>query len=239
LVIDQAPTSTLLAGFGGGTGRAIGQRMASRGNTIALLGSHAAALAPTLAEDGIRAEGFVVDLTDRAAIETAVTLAEQRLGRIKSIVLGDDALVSAGALSATTLATWSANVNAPLVRAFEVCQAVLPRLAARREGAVLFVLSDYAVIGRRDGASFAAGQSALYSFVKCLAREFAPAGIRVNAVGAGPSIEGAADEGETTAPMGRMVRPGDLAAVAEFLLGERASYITGQLLQPNCGRVMS
>jgi 3-oxoacyl-[acyl-carrier protein] reductase len=139
-------------------------------------------------------------------------------------------------LGAITQSDWTAAVNGPLLSAFHLCQAAIPRLMARRQGSLLFIISDYAIIGCRDDAPFAALQTALYSFAKSIAREFAPAGIRVNCLGSA-RIAGN-DNGSQPVPMGRPGRPREIAAVADFLLSNRASYITGQLLQPNGGRVM-
>jgi NAD(P)-dependent dehydrogenase (short-subunit alcohol dehydrogenase family) len=103
----------------------------------------------------------------------------------------------------------------------------------------------------RHAANYAAAKTALYSLTKSLALEFAPYGIRVNAVGPGPidtpllrSRGAPADwddrlkEYQARLPMQRLGQPDDVASVVDFLLSDRASYITGQLVQPNGGQVM-
>ena len=193
----------------------------------------------TMAPRECRPRGMPGDrFADHAAVEEVIVRAEARLGPVKRLVCGVEAPEHRAPLDATTLSDWASTVEAPLERALQVCQAALPHLKASSEGSILFILSDYAVIGLRGGAAIAAGHSALYSFAKCLAREFAPAGIRVNAVAAGTMIDGNSGPEGVPAPMGRIVRPEEVAAAADFLLGARASYITGQLVQPNGGRVM-
>jgi NAD(P)-dependent dehydrogenase (short-subunit alcohol dehydrogenase family) len=222
--------------LGGEIGRAVAARLGARGERIALLGAEAAALANSLNRDGGRVESLGADLADRAAVEAAIAHAEDRLGPLAHVVFGGAAPARSMPFGATTHDDWTAMVEAPLTSAFHLCQAVIPRLAARKQGSLLFVLSDYAIVGLRDGAPFAAGQTALYSFAKSIAREFAPSGIRVNCLGTGWMAAG--QGGGDAVPMGRPGRPEEIAAVAGFLLGERARYITGQLLQPNGGRVM-
>jgi NAD(P)-dependent dehydrogenase (short-subunit alcohol dehydrogenase family) len=238
MVNAAARSATLLTGLDDGIGRAIARRMASRGDGIALLGAKACTIAPWLRENAVPVECLGIDSADHAAVEEAIVRAEERLGPVKRLVCGVEAPEHRAPLDATTLSDWASTVEAPLERALQVCQAALPRLKASSEGSILFILSDYAVIGLRGGAAIAAGHSALYSFAKCLAREFAPAGIRVNAVAAGTMIDGNSWPEGVPAPMGRIVRPEEVAATADFLLGARASYITGQLVQPNGGRVM-
>jgi 3-oxoacyl-[acyl-carrier protein] reductase len=134
-----------------------------------------------------------------------------------------------------TQSDWAGAVDIPLLSAFHLCQSAIRRLAERRQGSVLFILSDYAIVGLRDGASFAACQTALYSFAKSIAREAAPNGVRVNCLGAAWM---AGEHEGTLVPLGRPAQPEEIAAVADFLLSNRASYITGQLVHANGGRLM-
>jgi NAD(P)-dependent dehydrogenase (short-subunit alcohol dehydrogenase family) len=99
-------------------------------------------------------------------------------------------------------------------------------------------------------AAYAAAKSAIYSLVKSLAVAFAADGIRVNALGPGPidtpllRAGRSADEWEgtrrrfiETLPMHRLGQPEEVAAVADFLLSDRSSYITGQIVHPNGGQL--
>ncbi len=91
----------------------------------------------------------------------------------------------------------------------------------------------------------------LYSLAKSLALEFASYGIRINAIGPGPidtpllragrtpeEYENVRGSFESRLPIKRLGRPEEAAAVVDFLLSERAGFITGQLIQPNGGQVM-
>lgn len=224
--------TTLIAGLDNEIAHAIARRMAARGDRVALLAAEAPAPLPGREEAGI--ETLDCNLVDHAAIESALVRVEDRLGPLDYLVFGTRAPGRQAPLNATTRADWTNMVDTPLAAAFQLCQATMPRLAARKHGSVLFLLSDYAIIGLRDGAAFAASQAALYAFAKSMAREFAPGGIRVNCLGTGWMPAGHSGE----VPMGRPARPDEVAAAADFLLSDRASYITGQLLQPNGGSVM-
>jgi 3-oxoacyl-[acyl-carrier protein] reductase len=91
----------------------------------------------------------------------------------------------------------------------------------------------------------------MHSLMKCLALEFAPFGIRVNGVGPGPVDTPFLTSGYppevrperlkqivARVPMARLAYPDEIADAVTFLLGDRAAFITGHLLQPNGGQVM-
>jgi NAD(P)-dependent dehydrogenase (short-subunit alcohol dehydrogenase family) len=123
-------------------------------------------------------------------------------------------------------------------------------MRARGRGAILMMSSDFAIIGMQGAAAYAAAKTAVYSLAKSLALAFAADGIRVNALGPGPidtpllRAGRSTDEWERlqqrfieTLPMHRLGRPEEIAAVADFLLSDRSSYITGQIIHPNGGQL--
>jgi len=233
-MVNKPSNTVVIAGLSDAIALAIARRLAAQGDSIALLGGEALKLAPVLGNEGARVEVLHADVSDRWAVHEAIMQAEQQLGSIKRLICGVPvpALSQVSPVSVTTFADWSAQVEAPLVRVLSVCQGALPRLTCCK-GAILFFLSDRVAIGLRDGAAYAAGQSALYSFVKCLARECAPAGVRVNAVATGAIPLRKQAQAAAKAATRDVEQPEELAALADFLLSERASYITGQLVQPH------
>jgi NAD(P)-dependent dehydrogenase (short-subunit alcohol dehydrogenase family) len=131
---------------------------------------------------------------------------------------------------------------------FLCAQAVLPQMVARKSGAIVNTASDFSVMGVAGIAAYTAAKTAIYSLTKSLALEFAPHNIRVNAVGPGPidtpllrkratkaEEEAALKQNVARIPMGRLGRPEEVASVVDFLLSERSSYITGQIIHPNGG----
>jgi NAD(P)-dependent dehydrogenase (short-subunit alcohol dehydrogenase family) len=121
-------------------------------------------------------------------------------------------------------------------------------MCERRDGMIINMSSDYAVVGMMRGAAYAAAKSAIFSLTKSLAQEFAPFAIRVNALGPGPIdtplLRGGRTDDDWKAargallPIGRLGQPDEVAAVLDFLLSEHASYMTGQIVHPNGGQVM-
>jgi 3-oxoacyl-[acyl-carrier protein] reductase len=150
-----------------------------------------------------------------------------------------------------TIDDWQVVLETHVTGSFNLCRAVLPHLVNRRSGAILLMASDFAVTGLRGQANYSAAKTAVYSLTKALALEFAPVGVRVNALGPGPidtPLLRAGRTGKTwddayrlllaRVPMGRLGTPKEVADTALFLLSDRSSYVTGQLLQPNGGQVV-
>jgi NAD(P)-dependent dehydrogenase (short-subunit alcohol dehydrogenase family) len=247
------PTVTVISGAASGIGRATAVRLAARGDHVALLDMDAGKLestASSILEAGGRAESWQVDVRDRPAIERVCAGVVDRLGTI-TYVFSNAGITGRQPVSAMTLAEWNAVVDTHLTGSFHLCQVALAHMVRQKRGAVVLTSSDYAVAGMPDQAHYAAAKTALYSLTKALALELAPHGIRINAVGPGPIDTPLLRAGRTAAeweerlrvlhariPMGRLGRPEEVASVVEFFLSDRASYITGQLIQPNGGQVL-
>jgi NAD(P)-dependent dehydrogenase (short-subunit alcohol dehydrogenase family) len=174
----------------------------------------------------------------------------KQLGKI-DYLFSSAGVTSRGAVSDMEFDEWRRLIDTHVTGSFHVCQAALAHMVEHESGAIVVTSSDYAVIGMRYASNSAAAKTALYAFTKALAVEFAAHGIRVNAVRPGPidtpllrsrgtpaEWQARVRDYEARLPMQRLGQPEDVASVVDFLLSERASYITGQLLQPNGGQVM-
>ncbi|MGZ9243837.1 MAG: SDR family NAD(P)-dependent oxidoreductase [Candidatus Binatia bacterium] len=249
-----APNSrvTVITGGGSGMGRATALRLARNGDQVCICDLNGDAVKATA--ELIRAEagsvfGGVVDVRDQAQVIAWIARVIEKYGRIDCLF--SNAGVNARAKVANmTLAQWSLLIDTHVTGTFNFCQAVLRHMVPRQAGAIVITSSDFAIIGVANAANYCAAKTALYSLTKSLALEFAPH-IRVNAIGPGPidtpllranrtqeEFETARRTFESRLPIKRLGQPEEVAAVVDFLLSDRASFITGQLLQPNGGQVM-
>ncbi|MDR1642010.1 MAG: SDR family oxidoreductase, partial [Clostridiales bacterium] len=114
---------------------------------------------------------------------------------------------------------------------------------SRKRGSIINVSSIWGQSGASCEAVYAATKGGLDSFTKSLAKELGPCGIRVNAMACGAidtSMNSRLSAGEKESfiseiPLGRFGMPSDVAALALFLASDKASYITGQVIQIDGG----
>ena len=242
----------LITGAAGAIGRAAAKRMAPRARIIAADrdGDGARALVAELKRDGYDACACEVDVRSSASVTALV----EHIGRDVGPV--DALFCSAGIywskpVEAITEDDWDAMIATHVKGAYLCAGAVLPQMRDRGAGAIVTMASDHAVAGLADNVAYAAAQSALYALTKSLAQAFAPHGIRINAIGAGPIEAPTLRAGRSQddwrrfkaeraqrVPMGRLGRPEDVAAVLDFLLSERSAYLTGQIIHVNGGELI-
>ncbi|WP_210363885.1 SDR family oxidoreductase [Bacillus sp. REN3] len=131
------------------------------------------------------------------------------------------------------------HVTSPLM----LTKKLMPKLVAKKNGCIIMVSSIWGQTGAACEVAYSMVKGAQISFAKALSKELAPSGIRVNAVAPGaihtPMMAGFPPD-ELAAiseqiPSGRLGTPEEVAESIEFLLSERASYITGQVLSINGG----
>jgi NAD(P)-dependent dehydrogenase (short-subunit alcohol dehydrogenase family) len=249
----------VVTGANRGLGRAITVAFATAGYTVAASARDLASLADTVAE-ARKADGAAVpvscDVCDEAAVAALAARAEQ-LGPVQAVVANAGVAGPTAPLHQITLDDWRQTLATDLDGVFLTFRAFIPAMIGRRAGSLIAISS---MTGKRPlygRTPYAAAKLGVIGLVRTLATELGPYHIRVNAVCpgfvAGPRMEqvirrqaairGIADEkarGEMTAlsPLGRMVRPEEVAATCVFLASDRSAPITGEDLNVTAGVVM-
>ena len=143
-----------------------------------------------------------------------------------------------GLLSDMSDEEWRRIVDVNLGGAFNCCRAAIPHMVHEKAGAIVCISSILGVYGGSCETAYSATKGGLIAFVKGLAKELGPSGIRVNAVAPGSidtdmlscfTAEDKAGMVENTY-LGRLGAPEDIARAVCFLASERAEFITGQIL---------
>jgi 2-hydroxycyclohexanecarboxyl-CoA dehydrogenase len=247
--------TVVVTGGGGGIGGATCRRFAAEGARVAVFDRDldaAEKAAGAIRDQGGTARAFRCDITDRASVDAAVAEAGAQLGPIDVLVnnAGWDVFRP---FTKTEPAQWDQLIAINLTGALHMHHAVLPGMAARKQGRIVNIASDAARVGSSGEAVYAACKGGLVAFSKTIAREHARQGITVNVVCPGPTDtalfadykEGAGNPEKLveaftrSIPLGRIGQPEDLPGAILFFASDDAGYVTGQVLSVSGGLTMN
>ena len=171
----------LVTGVSSGFGRALALAVLARGDRIAGTVRTAAAKAAFEALSPERAFGFLLDVTDEAAVHRTVTAVERELGPI-DVLVNNAGYGLEGSVEATSLTEMRAMFDVNLFGAVAVMQAALPSMRARRTGHIVNITSMGGLSTWPGIGAYCASKFALEGLSETLAQELAPLGIRLTIV---------------------------------------------------------
>lgn len=252
-------TLAVVTGGGRGIGAAIAQALGAAGARLVLLGRDHAELERRahglMVEFAGEVKFIVCDVADEASVEHAFRLIRETVGDPR--VLINNAGVSAGvAFTETTRATWDRMIAVNLTGTFLCTQQVLPAMLAAGAGRIVNIASTAGLKGYSHTAAYCAAKHGVVGMTRALAMETAKRGITVNAVCPGytdtdmaaAAIQNLVDAGRTeddarkaitrVMPIGRLIRPEEVAAAVLWLCSEDAAAVTGQAIAVAGGEVM-
>lgn len=244
----------LVAGGGGGIGRAVALALAHAGSRTAIADiakDNAEKVASEIQALGVEAKAFAVDLARKAEVDRMVGEALSHFGRIDILVncQGWDRLEP---FVESQEETWEKLLAINFKSVLYTARAVLPEMISRGGGKIVNISSDAGRVGSSWEAVYAGAKGAVIAFSKTIAREVARHKINVNVVCPGltetPLLQAVRSQSEQTAriidavtkatPFRRPAKPEEIAAAVLFLASPAADFITGQTVSVSGGLTM-
>ena len=232
----------IITGTESGIGRASARRLAAEGASVACLDISEEGVSSVVAEiteAGGVAAGFPTDVTDESSVIAAVSGAAERFGRI-TVVCNSAGIGGFAHTDQQSLEGWNRILAVNLTGTFLVCRESLPHLLDG--GGVIVNLSSTAgVIGQPYSAAYCASKGGVSLMTKALAVEFAPRGVRCNAIAPGgvdtPLVHNfGLPEGADFKMLERIMTPlgyttpSEVAGAVAYLASDEAAYVSGEIL---------
>ncbi len=235
----------LITGAARGIGLAVAKRFRAEGWAVALLDIEDALLREAAAAlaDPVNVLALPCDVADGAAVKAAIAGVSARFGRLDALVNNAGIAVFKPILD-TEDDEWDRVLAVNLTGPFLCIKAAAPLMREHGGGAIVNITSISGLRASTLRVAYGTSKAALAHLTKQAAVELASLGIRVNAVAPGPVDTAMAKAVHSPAiradyhdaiPLNRYGLEEELAEAIFFLCGERASYITGQLLAVDGG----
>lgn len=237
----------IITGSSRGIGRSIADNFAREGAHIVLNGRETSegqleAMAKEIESFGVEVAIVRGDVGEAQTAERLCTHTLEKFGKI-DILVNNAGVSPMATIEEITEEQWDEVIRINLKSTFLCSKMVLPHMKKRGSGVILNISSGSGKSGG-VGAHYAASKGGINTFTRSLAFEGAPYGIRANAISPGP-IETEMADGIFTAerkrtlssiiPLGRLGDSQDIADAAIFLCSDKASFITGEILEVDGG----
>jgi 3-oxoacyl-[acyl-carrier protein] reductase len=245
-VSDSPRKVALVTGAARGIGAATALRLARDGYAVGVLDLDESACAATvsaIASDGGEGLALGADVGDSGQVTAAVQRLAAELGG-PTVLVNNAGITRDNLLFKLTEDDWDSVLRTHLRGAFLVSKAVQGFMTEAKWGRIVN-LSSTSALGNRGQANYAAAKAGMQGFTKTLAIELGPFGVTVNAIAPGfiatdmtaatatrlgMSVEDFHRAASEQIPLRRVGEPDDIAGVVSFLVGDDASYVSGQVI---------
>ncbi len=241
--------TALVTGGTRGLGKAVALRLSGEGARVALV-YHSRSLDAEQAQEEIRSAGgnavtIAADVSQPEEAHRCVGEARAALGPIDILVTSAGVAFPMPA-SDVTWEIWKKTLNINLDGTFNMIYAVKDEMIERKFGRIVTFASIAGLRPRAYQVPYSTSKAAVIALTRCCAEAWAADNIRINCISpglietemAGTLTDETIAEMIKATPMERIGQPGEIAALARFLISEESSFMTGQTLVASGGRVM-
>jgi 3-oxoacyl-[acyl-carrier protein] reductase len=239
--------SVLITGGASGIGQGIAVALATAGANVAITyaTSDPAETVAKIKACGVKALAIKADLRLEKDCDAIVKETISAFGDLDNLVANTGGLLKRSRVVETSLELWNEALTLNLTSTFLCCRAALRHMEPKKKGNLILMSSLAAHDGGGPGAShYGATKGAVLTYVRALAKEVGPLGIRVNGLAPGliatrfhdtfSTPEGRKGTVEKT-PLRREGTPNDVAGAALFLASDDSSFLTGETIEVNGG----
>ena len=250
--MSQQARVAFVTGSARGIGMAVAEEFRTKGASIVIADldlDEARGTAERLDPTGAGVLAVELDVTRTQSVDAAFAATLERFGRL-DVLVNNAGTVNPQPSAEISDEAWSALLGVHLDGTFRCCRAAYPALCASPSAAIVSISSVAARVGIPKRLSYSAAKAGIEGLTHVLAVEWAPEGIRVNAVAPGYTMtkrmegtisSGLLDEAQVTRliPMRRFADPAEIAHAVHWLASPEASYVTGQCLYVDGGAVVN
>lgn len=251
-LFDLTGKTAVVTGSTRGIGRAIAEEMARVGARVVVSGRKQEAcdaVAAEIRKAGGDAVGIACHIGDKAQVKALVTKARAAFDRIDILVLNAATNPAYGPLAEVSDEAFDKTMAVNVHSQLWLCAQVLPEMAARKDGAIVFIASIGGFRGSRNLGAYAISKAAIMQTARSLAGEWSPHNIRINCVAPGlirTDFSRALIENKevlasrlATTPLGRVGEPIDVVGAVILLASDAGRFITGQSIVVDGGTTIA
>ncbi|MBU2755679.1 3-oxoacyl-ACP reductase FabG [Acidithiobacillus sp. CV18-2] len=232
----------LITGGSRGIGAALVEEFRSLGAQVAATATSAAGAEALCEKLGERGRGYVLDVTDDAAMDATLAQIRAELGA-PSVLVNNAGITRDQLLLRMKDEDWDRVLQTNLRAVYRLSRLCVRDMIKAQFGRIISITSVVGMMGNAGQSNYAAAKAGVMGFSRALAREVAARGVTVNCVAPGfiaTDMTAALNEAQREhllqqIPAGRLGSGQDVAAAVAFLASAQASYITGETLQVNGG----
>ncbi|CUP08046.1 MAG: 3-oxoacyl-[acyl-carrier-protein] reductase [Clostridium baratii] len=239
----------IVTGASRGIGRAIAKKLASLGANIVLNyrsnDEEALKVKDELISYGVDVFLYKCDISDFNAVEEMIKASKEKFGKV-DIMINNAGITKDTLLLRMKEEDFDKVIEVNLKGVFNCLKAITPVMIRQKCGKIVNLSSVVGLVGNAGQVNYAASKAGVIGMTKSLAKEVGSRGITVNAVAPGfidtdmTEVLGEKfkEEAKKSIPLKRLGKPEDVAGAVAYLVGNEASYITGQVLNVDGGMVM-
>jgi 3-oxoacyl-[acyl-carrier protein] reductase len=239
----------LVTGASRGIGAAIADMLGSRGAMVigtATSESGAEKISARLAEQGIKGQGMVLNVTSDDSVESLLGAIEANFGT-PTVLVNNAGITKDNLLMRMKDDEWYDVIDTNLNSVYRLCRKVVKGMTKARWGRIINISSVVGSMGNAGQSNYAATKAAVGGFSRALARELGSRNITVNTVAPGfietDMTRDLPDNHKeamlSQIPVGRLGQPAEIAHIVAFLADESGAYITGETIHVNGGMYMA